>query len=323
MAAPQDKRTDWASPKQFHHYAQRYAYKHAAKLRAEMQREEASEWTVSPKEEPSSGNRIPAKHTKKEEARSVLPRDSVIQQYTTTLASIATRSTAAQTSTASKSTATQTSNPAADGRALQQWRSTQGSTGWSSRGRSTASSRPLSNLGIRVGGRQLAPRPPRQSSCGAAPAPPPKICMLSTGAAALTCAPVALRRRRAGQQCVCGPRRRGCHRPRRTEGAELSGGGGGLGSGPAVTQLRSHLRPTLSMQGGRERARYYKESPSCYLTHIQSDTSLHLHVTIVRTHSRCSHDMWYHERASVHFTTASSLRLKSGVSHDPRLCWLR
>ena len=35
----------------------------------------------------------------------------------------------------------------------------------------------------------------------------------------------------------------------------------------------------------------------------------HLHSPL-----RCSHDMWYHERASVHFTIARSLGLKSEVS---------
>ena len=66
----------------------------------------------------------------------------------------------------------------------------------------------------------------------------------------------------------------------------------------------------------RKRARYYKESPSCYLTHIQSDTSLHLQITTVRTHGRCSHDMWHHERVSVYFTITRTLRLKSEVSQD-------
>ena len=83
---------------------------------------------------------MPVKHAKVEEARSVLPRVSVIQQNITKLASTATRSTAAQTvdsvsdgssllhwqtSTATKSTAAQTSAPVADERSLQQWRSTQ------------------------------------------------------------------------------------------------------------------------------------------------------------------------------------------------------
>ena len=45
----------------------------------------------------------------------------MIQQNNTKLASIASRSTAAQTSTVTKSTATETSDPAADGRSLQQW----------------------------------------------------------------------------------------------------------------------------------------------------------------------------------------------------------
>ena len=78
------------------------------KFRAEMQREETSEWTVLLKEEPSSGNGMPAKQAEQEEARSVLPRGSVIRQNITKLASIATRSTAAQTV-----------NPVSDGSSLQ------------------------------------------------------------------------------------------------------------------------------------------------------------------------------------------------------------
>ena len=124
MAASQDKRTDdWASPQHFHKYAQRYAYKQAARFGAEMQREEAREWSVLPKEEPRGGNSMPAKHAKEEEARSVLPTGSAIPQNITKLASIATHSTATQTvdpvsggssllhwltSTTTNSTATQT-----------------------------------------------------------------------------------------------------------------------------------------------------------------------------------------------------------------------
>ena len=107
MAAPQDKRTDdWASPKHFHRYAHRYA-----RNRAEIQREESREWTVLSKEEPRSGNGTSAKNAKDEEARSVLPRGSVIQQHIIKLASIATRSgvLCQLTSTATKST-TLTSN---------------------------------------------------------------------------------------------------------------------------------------------------------------------------------------------------------------------
>ena len=66
----------------------------------------------------------------------------------------------------------------------------------------------------------------------------------------------------------------------------------------------------------RKRARYSKESQPFCLTHIQLGTSLHLHITTVITHGRCSNDVWYHERASVHFTVARSLWLKSGVSHE-------
>ena len=126
--------------------------------------------------------------------------------------------------------------------------------------------------------------------------------------------PAASLRRHAEQQCDCGPRRRGCHGPRRKGGAELSGGGGGLRSGLAATQLRSSSADEVDAR--RKRARDCKESPSRPLMYIQSDTSLLLHITTARTHGRCSCDMWYHERASVHFTVARSLRLKSGVSHD-------
>ena len=110
----------------------------------EVQREESREWSVFTKEEPRSGNGTSAKNAKDEEARSVLPRGSVIQQNITKLASIATRSTAAQTmnpvsdgssllhrltSTATKSTATQTSNSvlAGSGAPLK------GNTGWNSK----------------------------------------------------------------------------------------------------------------------------------------------------------------------------------------------
>ena len=100
MAAAHDKRTDeWASPEHF----QRYGHRYAAKIGAEIQREESRQWTVQSKEEPKSENEAPApstmltKDTKDEEARSVLPRGSVIQQNITKLASIATRSTTART----------------------------------------------------------------------------------------------------------------------------------------------------------------------------------------------------------------------------------
>ena len=140
MAALQDKRADaWASPKQCHQYVHRYACQYATKFRAEMQRDESRERTVLPKKEPSNRNSMPAKHAKDEEARSVLPRGSVIQQNTTKLASIATRSTVAQTAnpvsdgssllqrlTSTATKLTETSDPVADGRSLQQWPSIQG-----------------------------------------------------------------------------------------------------------------------------------------------------------------------------------------------------
>ena len=78
-------------------------------------------WTVSSKEELKSDNEAPAsstrltRRTKDEEACSVLPRGSVIQQNLTKLASIATRS-----------TANQTTNSVTDRSSLQQWRSVQG-----------------------------------------------------------------------------------------------------------------------------------------------------------------------------------------------------
>ena len=53
-----------------------------------------------------------------------------------------------------------------------------------------------------------------------------------------------------------------------------------------------------------------------FASHLQSDTSLQLHTTTPRAHGWCSHEMWYHERASVHFTIARRLRLKPGTSHD-------
>ena len=96
MAAARDKRTDdWASPGHFHRYAHRYSMK----IRAEIQREQSRNWTVLSKEDPRSGNDKLAPstrptNTKDDEARSVLPRGSVIQQNMTKLASIATRSTA-------------------------------------------------------------------------------------------------------------------------------------------------------------------------------------------------------------------------------------
>ena len=117
--------------------AHRYTFKHATRFRAEMRKKEAREWTVLPKEEPSSGNSKPAKHAKEESAQCSR---AVIQQNITKLASIAARSTAAQTvnplsggssllrwltSMATKSTATQTADPVEDGRSLQHWRSIQ------------------------------------------------------------------------------------------------------------------------------------------------------------------------------------------------------
>ena len=73
MAASQGKRTDdWASPQHFHKHAHQYVYSYQTRFRAEMQREEARERTVLPKEEPISGNSMLAKHLEEEEAQSVL-----------------------------------------------------------------------------------------------------------------------------------------------------------------------------------------------------------------------------------------------------------
>ena len=173
----------------------------------------------------------------------------------------------------------------------------------------------MSNLGIRVGGRQRAPLPPCWSSCGSASASSPKICMPSTGAFTLRWQPVAHLRRRAGRQCDCAPHRRGCRGPRRKRRRRTQ-----------QRRRRSEKRACSDtieesfsadeVDARRKRARYYKETPSCCLTHIQSDIFLHLHIITVRTHGRCSHDMWYHERASAHFTIGRSLRLKSEVSRD-------
>ena len=75
----------------------------------------------------------------------------------------------------------------------------------------------------------------------------------------------------------------------------------------------------------RKRPRYYKESPCFRLTHLRSDTFLHLHTTTLRVHGRCSNEMWFHELASVHFTIAASgsnLGLLM-ISASPRLRSLR
>ena len=134
-----------------------------------------------------SGNDVPALSTRltknaiDEEARSALPRGSVIQQNMTKPASIATRSIAAltvnrvtdersllhwQTSAATRTAATPTPNSVTDGRSLQQWRSIRGEF-WLD-GFSTASSAPLSRLVTQVGSRRPVPRPPFWSNYGTA-----------------------------------------------------------------------------------------------------------------------------------------------------------
>ena len=98
--------------------------------------------------------------------------EGIDDQNITVLASIATRSTAAQTvdsvsdgsfllhSTATKSTPTQTSDPGADGvLACSNRAPFKGNTGWCSKGCSTVSSRPLSSPRTRVGRQELTPRP--------------------------------------------------------------------------------------------------------------------------------------------------------------------
>ena len=77
----------------------RYAHRYSTKIRAEIKIEQSRNWTVLSEEDPRSGNDKLAPSTRltktrDDEARSVLPRGSVIQQNMTKLASIATRSTA-------------------------------------------------------------------------------------------------------------------------------------------------------------------------------------------------------------------------------------
>ena len=55
---------------------------------------------------------------------------------------------------------------------------------------------------------------------------------------------------------------------------------------------------------------------ACSFRYIQSDTSLHLHITTFRARECSAHDTWHHERASVHYSVTRSLRLKLEVSHD-------
>ena len=134
--------------------------------------------------------------------------------------------------------------------------------------------------------------------------------MPSTGVVALRWQPVAPHRRHAWRQVrqrswqtrltrTTEKRRR--RTPRRRRGSEKRGCSDTLEESSSADEVDAR----------RKRARFYMESPSLCLTHIQSDTSLHLHITTVRTHGRCSNDTWYHERASVHFTFSRSLQLKS------------
>ena len=267
MAALQDKRTDdWVSA---------LSTTTLSGTLANMLRdsglkcsgEEAREWTVLPKEEPCSLHSMPAKHAKEEEAPSVIPRGSVIQQHITKVASIATRPTAAQTvdpvsdgssllhwltSTATKSTATQTSDPVAGGRSLLQWRSTQGKY-WlelkrvqhciqQTLGQSRDPSRRLTARSPTAVLEQLRNHILHIShdmhafnrSC----------CVEMATSSAPSASRRAAVRLRASQTRLPRLRRKG------GAGHSGGGGGGGLRSGPAATQLRSHLGPTKSTHGG-------------------------------------------------------------------------
>ena len=122
-----------------------------------------------------------------------------------------------------------------------------GNTGCSSRGCSTAFSRPLSSLGTRVGGRQLAPRP----NAGAVAGPHRSV--------ALRWHPAALHMRHARQQYDYGPTRTNA-----VKKAQNSAEGMSLRSEPAATQLESSSADEVDAR--RKRARYYKESPSASRT---------------------------------------------------------
>ena len=50
-------------------------------------------------------------------------------------------------------------------------------------------------------------------------------------------------------------------------------------------------------------------------THLQSDTSLHFHITTLSAHRLCSNGVWYRQRANFHMTISRSFRLKPGISH--------
>ena len=67
----------------------------------------------------------------------------------------------------------------------------------------------------------------------------------------------------------------------------------------------------------RKRSWCYKESSCFRLTHFQSDTSLHLHITTLRAHGLCSNEVWYPERASVHLTISRNLRCQSSSALPP------
>ena len=66
----------------------------------------------------------------------------------------------------------------------------------------------------------------------------------------------------------------------------------------------------------RKRPPSYRKSQCSGLTHLQSDTSLHFHITTLITHGLSSNGVWYRERVHVHLTISRSFRLKPGVTHN-------
>ena len=67
----------------------------------------------------------------------------------------------------------------------------------------------------------------------------------------------------------------------------------------------------------RRRARCYKEPtfPSS-LVHIQTATSLHLHINTFRSHDSSSHRTVHHKRVTFHCSVTHSLWLKTDVKHE-------
>ena len=85
---------EWTWPKHFHGWAEQSAYRSAARVRAEVHREEEWGWTIVPKASRSS---VSTKRAGVKEMHTFLPRGSVLQQNVTKLAAVATRSIAVQT----------------------------------------------------------------------------------------------------------------------------------------------------------------------------------------------------------------------------------